>query len=174
MPASAEDPARAAFPEAHLAHLDRSDYVWGSHDTEYYTLYPIAVPRPAAGRITTHVICGSCGMAVQCTVCSLAERRRLRRRRTAAGSALLAAVLLLYCCTGLFVSGHREPAIATLNDMAWVFVGFVSLFFVEPVVRLFFPAFPVQDGVFVSRKGGHSVRPPGCTVSTRQLKEPNF
>lgn len=174
MPASAEDPALAVFPGCHLAHLDRSVLRWGTDETSYFTLYPIAVPRPAAGKITAPVICGSCGMSVKCTIYSLAGRRWLRRRRIAGGCVLLGAVFLLDCCTGLFVSGHREPAMAGWNDLAWILVGFVSVCLSFSVLPLFIPSLSVIDGVFVRRKGGHSIRRPGSTVGISSHKEPNF
>jgi hypothetical protein len=175
VPVSAEDPALAGFPQVRLAHFDRSERGRDIDEIEdYYTLYPIAVPRPEAGRITTRVICGSCGMSVRCTVCSLAERRRVRRRRVAAGCALLEAVLLLDCCTGLFVSGHRAPAMAGWNDLASALIGSVSVCLLVPVAVLLTLRLSLKEGVFVSRKGGHSIRPPGSTVSTRHFKEPNF
>jgi hypothetical protein len=154
------EPATADLPPYCLGHKssESKDYRYSMPATvSNYDLWPIGIPRPAHGRTTAAIVCGTCGRSYSYSVSSQARMRRARQRKRAAGLAtIIAAVgcLLAVVILALLVS----PRVLVLLGLvpAAVFLSVVACGTIKD---------PWVTGVRLRGDSYHQLRSPGSTVS---------
>ena len=155
----------ADLPEYCLGHLRSEDSLSPYGPTvRLYDLYPIEIPRPAYGRTTATIVCGTCGKGLPCTVSSRAQMRRDRRRRVAAWLAL--AVAGAGCCTAfafllMWMDDWHAPGPSP--GLLFLLIIVVSVLVMCGVCKLATDG--GVTGVKLADDGRHEMRRPGDTKS---------
>jgi hypothetical protein len=156
-----EDLPQACLGHKHPAGDPASDSIKITWD-----LYPVVIPRPAAGRTTATVACGTCGRRLSCMVSSPARLHRQRRLRLAAG------LVLTVPGAGYLAAFAILTAWGALDATAIVIMGSAGTMALILVINgmIMINEARLAMGVRLQRDNQHEVRQPGSTVSY----EPRF
>lgn len=161
MSRSRAEPTEADLPRACLGHKHPAKDIASDLIKISWDLYPVVIPRPADGRTTATVACGTCGRGLSCTVSSPARLRRQRRLRLAAGLALAVAGAGYLTASAILIARGALDATAIVI-MGWVGTAALALVITGAVV---INSARRATGVRLQRDDQHEVRRPGSTVS---------